>query len=206
MRLSRIITALLAGLAVAAAPSAALAAQSAPAPSYPPGAPNLTVEPAGTVTLGTVLRLEGHRFGAREIVDISVSRVPLAAGVRGAPARRSTGSTVAMVPVAHQLPSQLQPITLTATTGPDGEFEVSFRPTDVGVFTFVATGRTTGRTASVTVTVIEGKPLPVTGSNVGPEVAVGTGLLSVGVLVLMLTMAWRRRSRRRGESELETVH
>jgi hypothetical protein len=205
MRLSRIITALLAGLAVAGAPTAAGAAQPAAPPSYPPTAPSLTLSD-NAVVVGQTVRLFGRGFGSNEDVEIRVTRTPLAARAPGGqPAGRNPGTTVAMVPVAYQLPSKQPQPSLAARTDAAGNFTTTYRATEVGEFTFVATGLSSGRTASATLVVLGAPPLPVTGSDIGPQLAVGGGLLLTGVLLLMLTVVWRRRSRGR-ERELETVH
>jgi len=111
MRLSRIITALVAGLAVAGAPTAAGAAQPfPPQPSYPPQPPSLTANPA-TINLGQTTTLVGVNFGGNEVVDIVVSRTPLnAAGVLdGQSARRGGGGARAMGPGPYGGPRQPPP-------------------------------------------------------------------------------------------------
>ncbi|MEK8105369.1 hypothetical protein NKG94_09665 [Micromonospora sp. M12] len=121
--------ALTVGLAVVAVPTAAGAAQPQPQPSattdppqpppYPPAAASLTVN-RPTIFLGETVVLTGTGFGPNETVDITVTVAPLAAPAAGqAPARRSDGSTVAMVPVAQQASA---PLTFTAYTNAQGTF------------------------------------------------------------------------------------
>ncbi|MBQ0896350.1 hypothetical protein KBX37_25210 [Micromonospora sp. U56] len=198
MRLSRIIMALTAGLAVVLAPTAAGAAQPQPAPDYPPQPPALTANPT-TVVVGQPTVLIGTGFGPNEIVDIVVSVAPLAASVPGqAPARRSDGSTVAMAAVAFPQPA---PRHFTAHTNAAGRFTRTYRPTEVGQLTFTATGRESGRTASVTITVLPkkkpggGNQLPVTGDSMGTPLKVGGGLVGAGAVLMLGSLVWRRRNR-----------
>ncbi|MDG9678098.1 hypothetical protein [Micromonospora sp. DH14] len=203
MRLSRIIMALTVGLAVVAVPTAAGAAQPQPAPSattdppqpppYPPAAASLTVN-RPTIFLGETVLLTGTGFGPNETVDISVTVTPLAAPAGGqAPARRSDGTTVAMKPVAYQASA---PLNFTAYTNAQGRFTKSYKPSVTGLLTFTATGRESGRTASTELRVLHKKqPLPVTGDSLGTPMKLGGGLVGAGAVMLLLTLAWRRRQR-----------
>ncbi|MBQ1014191.1 hypothetical protein KBX53_25265 [Micromonospora sp. M51] len=203
MRLSRIIMALTVGLAVVAVPTAAGAAQPQPTPSattdppqpppYPPAAASLTVN-RPTIFLGETVLLTGTGFGPNETVDISVTVTPLAAPAGGqAPARRSDGSTVAMTPVAYQASA---PLNFTAFTNAQGRFTKSYKPSVTGLLTFTATGRESGRTASTELRVLHKKqPLPVTGDSLGTPMKLGGGLVGAGAVMLLLTLAWRRRQR-----------
>ncbi|MEU7677946.1 hypothetical protein AB0C42_24400 [Micromonospora taraxaci] len=203
MRLSRIIMALTVGLAVVAVPTAAGAAQPQPAPSattdppqpppYPPVVASLTVN-RPTIFLGETVLLTGTNFGPNETVDISVTVTPLAAPAGGqAPARRSDGSTVAMAPVAYQASA---PLNFTAFTNAQGRFTKSYKPSVTGLLTFTATGRESGRTASTELRVLHKKqPLPVTGDSLGTPMKLGGGLVGAGAIMLLLTLAWRRRQR-----------
>ncbi|GAB4107112.1 hypothetical protein AB0C50_30620 [Micromonospora taraxaci] len=203
MRLSRIIMALTVGLAVVAVPTAAGAAQPQPAPSattdppqpppYPPVVASLTVN-RPTIFLGETVILTGTNFGPNETVDISVTVTPLAAPAGGqAPARRSDGSTVAMAPVAYQASA---PLNFTAFTNAQGRFTKSYKPSVTGLLTFTATGRESGRTASTELRVLHKKqPLPVTGDSLGTPMKLGGGLVGAGAIMLLLTLAWRRRQR-----------
>ncbi|MET8529341.1 hypothetical protein [Micromonospora sp. NPDC005172] len=203
MRLSRIIMALTVGLAVVAVPTAAGAAQPQPTPSattdppqpppYPPAAASLTVN-RPTIFLGETVVLTGTGFGPNETVDISVTVTPLAAPAAGkAPARRSDGTTVAMTPVAYQASA---PLTFTAYTNAQGRFTKSYKPSVTGLLTFTATGRESGRTATTELRVLHRKqPLPVTGDSIGTPMKLGGGLVGAGAIMLLLTLAWRRRQR-----------
>ncbi|MEU7752752.1 hypothetical protein AB0B57_29435 [Micromonospora sp. NPDC049101] len=203
MRLSRIIMALTVGLAVVAVPTAAGAAQPQPTPSattdppqpppYPPAAASLTVN-RPTIFLGETVVLTGTGFGPNETVDIVVTVAPLAAPAGGqAPARRSDGSTVAMAAVAYQASA---PLNFTATTNAQGSFSKSYTPSVTGLLTFTATGRESGRTASTELRVLHKKqPLPVTGDSIGTPMKLGGGLVGAGAVMLLLTLAWRRRQR-----------
>ena len=83
MRLSRIIMALTVGLAVAAVPTAAGAAQPQP-PVYPPNSASLTVSPT-TIRLGETFTLRGSGFAPNESVriDVAISGLPQAAPAEG---------------------------------------------------------------------------------------------------------------------------
>ncbi|MFI7607787.1 hypothetical protein ACIBTV_21955 [Micromonospora sp. NPDC049366] len=201
MRLSRIIMALTVGLAVVAVPTAAGAAQPQPSPSvtdtpqpppYTPVLPSLTVS-RPSITLGETVTLRGRGFGPNETVDIVVSVQPLAAPAAGT-ARRSDGSTVAMAPVAFQAAA---PLRFTARTNGAGEFSRSYKPSVTGLLTFVATGRESDRTAETQLRVLDRPqpPLPVTGDSIGTPMKLGGGLVGAGAVLLLLTLAWRRRQR-----------
>lgn len=204
MRLSRIIMALTVGLAVVAVPTAAGAAQPQPQPSptitdtpqpppYVPAPPLLTAN-RPTIYLGETVILTGTNFGPNETGDIVVTVTPLAAPAAGqAPARRSDGSTVAMAPVAYQASA---PLSFTAFTDAQGRFTKSYKPSVTGLVTFSATGRESGRTASTELRVLDKKqPLPVTGDSLGTPMKLGGGLVGAGAIMLLLTLAWRRRQR-----------
>ncbi|MFE9189779.1 hypothetical protein ACFYL6_09240 [Micromonospora sp. NPDC007208] len=203
MRLSRIIMALTVGLAVVAVPTAAGAAQPQPTPSattdppqpppYPPTNASLTVN-RPTIYLGETVVLTGTNFGPNETVDINVTVTPQAAPAGGvAPARRSDGTTVAMAPVAYQASA---PLHFTAFTNAQGRFTKSYKPSVTGLLTFTATGRESGRTASTELRVLHKKqPLPVTGDSLGTPMKLGGGLVGAGAIMLLLTLAWRRRQR-----------
>ena len=216
MRLSRIITALVAGLAVAGVPTAAGAAQ-----PYPPQPPALTANPA-TVNVGQNTTLVGTGFGANELVRLDFAFTPLAAPAPGARVERNSGGTGAMAPPALPVVAKdghdggndhggngrrcdraIAPITVQADA--EGGFTrvVSF-PCQ-GRILVTATGLSTGRTATTTITVIRPQPgLPVTGSDVSKPLAVGSGLLIVGALLVLLTVVRYRRNRRR-EQALEPL-
>lgn len=203
MRLSRIISAFVIGLAVACAPAAAGAAQPVP-PEYPPQPPSLTLSEA-TVTVGEEVTIYGSGFGSGEFVTIRITVANLAVSqLGGEVARIGDGSTVAMVPVSQVLTNR-SPHRIRVRAEADGSWEVEYTPRRPGIHTFTATGETTGRTATATLTVLprvgkdwdkdHGGKLPVTGSPVNEQVALGGGLLAGGALLVGLTWAWRRRSR-----------
>ncbi|MCZ7437262.1 hypothetical protein O7598_12715 [Micromonospora sp. WMMC241] len=206
MRLSRIIMALTVGLAVAAAPTAAGAAQPQP-PVYPPTTVRLDLLNP-TIFEGQTFTLRGRGFGPNELVSIHVSRtnLPIAAPAEGT-ARRSDGSTVAMSTVAY-IPNaapQPAPTDFTVRADANGNFTTTYRPTRTGRYTFTATGQTTGRTASTTGTVLPKRPphpprpphhgghLPVTGGSIGTPLKLGGGLAGAGAVLLLASLAWRRR-------------
>ncbi|MBB5114299.1 hypothetical protein AB0K27_32450 [Micromonospora echinospora] len=202
MRLSRIIMALTVGLAVAAVPTAAGAAQPQP-PVYAPKE-SLTLSPLA-FCLGGTFTLVGSNFASNESVriDVEISGLPAAAPAEGT-ARRSDGSTVAMAPVAYT-PNRAQPqpapTTFTVTADGAGNFTVPYRPTRPGGYTFTATGLTSDLKASATGTVCPPKPtrpphkggLPVTGDSIGTPLKLGGGLAAAGAVLLLASMAWRRR-------------
>ncbi|MEV0157272.1 hypothetical protein AB0H57_26575 [Micromonospora sp. NPDC050686] len=212
MRLSRIIMALTVGLAMAAVPTAAGAAVPHPPPDYPPGPPTLTVTPA-TTTPGTVVTGVGSGFLPGEIatITVAVTGLPVAAPAAGT-TRRSDGTVVEMAAVAYaQAPvpgptitSNPPPRRFTVQVDAGGGFTFKYRVNRPGVWTFTATGNSSGRRASASVTVIAGPPthkpthrpphhLPVTGSSLGTPIKIGGGLLAAGAVMVLLTMAWRRR-------------
>ncbi|MGC4892621.1 hypothetical protein [Micromonospora sp. DT31] len=204
MRLSRIIMALTVGVAVVAVPTAAGAAQPQP-PVYPPNdVATLTVSPPA-IRLGETFTLRGRNFAPNETVriDVAISGLPAAAPA-GDTARRGDADTVAMVPVAYT-PNRAQPqpapTTFTVTADANGNFTVPYRPTRIGRYTFTATGLTSGRTASATGIVLPVRPtrpphhggLPVTGDNIGTPLKLGGGLAAAGAVLLLGSLAWRRR-------------
>ncbi|MFR9776353.1 hypothetical protein ACL02O_09840 [Micromonospora sp. MS34] len=204
MRLSRIM-ALTVGLTVAAVPSAAGAAQPQPSPSvsqsqppYVPQTAQLTVDPT-SITLGATGTLTGSGFTPHEFVDhvVSVSALAVAA-----PARLSNGSTVGLSPVAYLQAPQPAPLNFSVQADGDGNYTVQYRPTRVGVHTFTATGRSSGLTDDAVLTVRKAGPprpphggghLPVTGASLSTPVKLGVGLAGGGAVLVLLSLAWRRR-------------
>ncbi|MGN9806611.1 hypothetical protein [Micromonospora sp. L32] len=178
MRLSRIIMALTAGLAVVLAPTAAGAAQPQPALGAPQPPPDDYVPKPGclkvnrtTIKIGETVVLRGTGFGPNQTVDIDVSRAP-----------------------GH----------LTAQTNAAGQFTVSFRPTEIGNYTFTAAGckfsaflkvlpkkKHDGRHDGKD----DGKHLPVTGDSMGTPLKVGGGLVGAGAVLMLGSLVWRRRNR-----------
>jgi hypothetical protein len=219
MRLTRIIMALTVGLAVVAVPTAAGAAQPQPSPTvgqpqppYVPTPPVLTLTPT-TITLGESFTLQGSGFtpNGTVTIDVSISALPIAAPAADT-ARRSDGSVVAMAAVAYPYPTpshpgggQPAPLHFTVTADAAGNFTVTYRPQRPGRYTFTATDETTDQTASVTGTVLPPRPtrpphhggghLPVTGASLSTPVKLGGGLLGAGAVLLLLSLAWRRRER-----------
>jgi hypothetical protein len=204
MRLSRILMALTVGLAVAAAPTAAGAAQPQP-PVYPPPVAALTVSPT-TIRLGETFTLQGRGFvgGERVAIHVAISALPAAAPAQGT-ARRSDGTSVAMATVSYsQAQPQPAPLDFEVTADGSGNFTVTYRPTRPGRYTFTATGVTSGRVATATGTVLPPRPtrpphhggnLPVTGSSLSTPMKLGGGLAGAGVVLLLVSLAWRRRGR-----------
>jgi len=199
MRLSRIITAIAVGLAVSSLPAATASAQ-----PYPPNVPDVTLS-ATTAVVGETITISGSNFGPNEIVDITITINPLAAPAPGAATTRGGGTAVAMgmVPVARPVQrGGYGSTTLQAVTNAEGEFSVRYRVRLPGEYTITVTGRESGVTATATLTVFRSR-LPVTGSGVGTQIAVGGGLLAAGVLLVLMAVGWRRSRRR--ESEYEAV-
>ncbi|MDM4718824.1 hypothetical protein QTQ03_04135 [Micromonospora sp. WMMA1363] len=190
MRLSRIIVALTVGLAVAAVPTAAGAAQQQPV--YPPGGVALSVADP-QIVLGKTVTLFGRGWNGGERIHVGVSSSPLATAMSAM--RGSTGDRVAMTPVAYQRTRDEPDIGAFAARA-DGTFEVTYTPARTGTFTFEAFGDP-GRTATAQVTVLaeSRSELPVTGASTSMPMKVGGGLVGVGAVLLLTTFAWRQRHR-----------
>ncbi|MET7971287.1 hypothetical protein [Micromonospora sp. NPDC005305] len=200
MRLSRIIMAFTVGLAVAAVPTAAGAAQPQP-PVYPPTEVSLTIEPPA-IRLGGSFTLRGTGFAPGEVrIDVEISGNPNAAPAQGT-VRRSDGSAVAMSAVAYQQP-QPAPTRFAATALGDGTFTVTYKPSRTGRHHFTATQGT--RADDATGIVLPARPdrpgrpgggnLPVTGDSLGTPLKLGGGLAGAGAVLVLLSLAWRRRGR-----------
>jgi hypothetical protein len=205
MRLSRIIMALTVGLAVVSAPSAAGAAQ--PAPPYAPGPPSLVVVPP-TIVVGETTRIICNGFTPSSTVQIDVSTLPQAAGLSVQQGqRRGDGGAPAMVPVAYQ---PEEPVYsgphFTVQTDAEGHYSGLYRPTEAGRYMITAIDPS-GRSVSATLTVLAASPspkpsdddhdggLPVTGSSLSTPLAIGGGLVGVGVVLMLAGLAWRNRGR-----------
>ncbi|MEU4480363.1 hypothetical protein AB0F68_20250 [Micromonospora sp. NPDC023966] len=205
MRLSRIFMALTVGLAVAAMPTAAGAAQPQP-PVYPPAEEvSLTVQPTA-IFLGQTFTLTGTGFAPGAVtISVAISGLPNAAPAQGT-ARRSDGSAVAMSAVAYQQP-QPAPTAFTVTADENGDFTVTYKPTRTGRYRFTATQETATRgtlSDSATGIVYPARPhrpphgsgnLPVTGDSLSTPVKLGGGLAGAGAVLVLLSLAWRRRDR-----------
>ncbi|MFG3601246.1 hypothetical protein [Micromonospora chersina] len=198
MRLSRIFMALTVGLAVAAVPTAAGAAQPQP-PVYAPTPASLTVSPT-TIRLGETFTLRGEGFAAGTVtINVTITGNPNAAPAGSV--RRSDGSAVAMTAVAYQQP-QSAPTTFTVTANDEGEFTTTYRPTRTGRHVFTAVQGT--EEDSATGIVLPQRPhrppnggghLPVTGDSIGTPLKLGGGLAGAGAVLVLLSLAWRRRGR-----------
>ncbi|GAB3391442.1 hypothetical protein GCM10027452_39040 [Micromonospora halotolerans] len=192
MRLSRIIMAFTVGLAVAAVPTAAGAAQPQP-PVYPPTV-SLTIEPPA-------IRLGDGSFtlhGGAVRIDVEISGNPNAAPAQGT-VRRSDGSAVAMSAVAYQQP-QPAPTTFSATAAGDGTFTITYKPSRTGRHHFTATqGNQADDATGIVLPARPGRPgggnLPVTGDSLGTPLKLGGGLAGAGAVLVLLSLAWRRRGR-----------
>lgn len=202
MRLSRIIAATAVGLAMASLPAATATAQ-----PYPPGLPSLTLSDTA-VFVGETVTLTGDNFGPGETVEIGVTVDPLAAGVTGARSGGRTAVAMGLPSGAGALRQQPGGESLEVVADAEGDFQTRYRVSFPGRITFTAVGQESGLTASAALTAFPKKHhLPVTGDDVDTPIAVGGGLLATGVLLMLVTLAWRRRSRRRGaDGEFEPVN
>jgi LPXTG-motif cell wall-anchored protein len=126
------------GLLIAGASTAAAKAPSQP---YPIPPPVVTVDSA-TVVVGESIAITGQNFGPREPVDVT-SALQTATGQLGNSARRGL---VAVPPL------------LSTIADDNGAFSVRIVLDEVGLFIHTATGRTTGRSGSVTVRVLPTSP------------------------------------------------
>ncbi|MCP3787205.1 hypothetical protein NLX85_27960 [Micromonospora sp. A3M-1-15] len=198
MRLSRIFMALTVGLAVAAVPTAAGAAQPQP-PVYAPTPASLTVSPT-TIRLGETFTLEGEGFAPGTVtINVTITGNPNAAPAGSV--RRSDGSVVAMAAVAYQQP-QSAPTTFTVTADAEGDFTATYKPTRTGRHVFTATQGTEEDSATgIVLPQRPGRPpqgggnLPVTGDSIGTPLKLGGGLAGAGAVLVLLSLAWRRRGR-----------
>ncbi|MGW4153044.1 hypothetical protein ACWEDF_07805 [Micromonospora chersina] len=199
MRLSRIFMALTVGLAVAAVPTAAGAAQPQP-PVYTPGEASLTVTPT-TIRLGETFTLRGEGWAPGTVtINVTITGNPNAAPAGSV--RRNDGSAVAMTAVAYQQP-QSAPTTFTVTADGDGNFTTTYRPSRTGRHVFTAVQGT--QEDSATGIVLPARPdrpgrpggghLPVTGDSIGTPLKLGGGLAGAGAVLVLLSLAWRRRGR-----------
>jgi LPXTG-motif cell wall-anchored protein len=141
----------------------------APAPAqepYPPAPPRLSVS-TGTVVVGGSVVLTGAGFVPREEIMIGVSTVPLA-----------TPGAV-----------------LDATADAGGNFTAAVTLTEPGRTTITVTGRTSGISGSVVVTVLApGETLPETGGSGRSLLRIGGAVLAAGVVLLLVgLLRWRRR-------------
>ena len=122
-------------------------------------------------------------------------------------AAHTAGIALTMRLAAVAFPQQA-PQLFSAETNAAGRCTVTYRPTEPGTYTFTATGRESGRTASTTVIVLpkkkhdgkddgkdDGKHLPVTGDSMGTPLKVGGGLVGAGAVLMLGSLVWRRRSR-----------
>jgi hypothetical protein len=198
MRLTRIISALAGALAIVATPAVAHAQN-----EYPPPPPVLTLSTT-TITAGDTVVLSGQGYDPGEQVSITSVHRAGAAGRTSGATNRNNHAGPAMVTVAYHMPLAdghvpSPPITITADSA--GAFSVRLRFTDPGVEVITATGLTSGRSASVTLTVLPLGNLPVTGSNL-VKLSIGGGSLLVAGAALYLVTVMRRRRRAAGGSGL----
>ncbi|MFC7548904.1 hypothetical protein [Plantactinospora sp. GCM10030261] len=148
------------------------------------------------------LTLLGNNWEPGETVVITFGALPVAARMPAPPpVRVGPGGAGAMAPAA--LPARQLPGPLTVTAEPDGTFEASVIIEEVGSVLVTATGAESG-TATLVVTVLP-RPtqpptspphdgdLPVTGTSLGGPIAVGAIAVVIGALLVLLTVAWRRR-------------
>lgn len=198
MRLTRIISALAGALAIVATPAVAHAQN-----EYPPPPPVLTLS-STTITAGDTVVLSGRGYGLGEQVRITSVHRAGAAGRTSGATNRNSHAGPAMVTVAYRQPLAdghvpTPPVTMTADS--TGAFSVRLRFNDPGVEDITAAGLTSGRSASVTLTVLPRGNLPVTGSNL-VKMSIGGGSLLVAGAALYLVTVMRRRRRAAGGSEL----
>ncbi|WP_173154582.1 hypothetical protein [Phytohabitans suffuscus] len=145
---------------------------------------------AGTVFAGEEVDVTGQGYGAGEDVVVEVGYGGSGGGGGGA----AEAAPVAAVP-AGVLSQRRVSQTVAADTL--GGFTTTIQLTRVGTAVITATGSSTRRTASVTVTVLEpGTMLPVTSSsrfNMSTMVLVGGAALALGAVLVLLSVLRRRR-------------
>ena len=182
MRISRI------AITVVAAVCALSVAGPATAQPYPPSAPTLTVS-AATVFVGEEVVVNGTGYGANEEVVVEVDYGGGAGGSGGGGSVQPGRMADFMARAAVQR--------LAVVTDSHGHFTTTLRLTQVGTAVITATGSSTGRSASVTVTVLEpGTALPVTSTSRFDltKVLLASGAaLAIGVVLVLLSVARRRR-------------
>ena len=163
------------GLIFAAA-VAAVSLGSLTASAYPPGGPVLVLTPS-TATPGASIAASFTGCSSGETVSFTLNGVTITAQCNG-PAGATRRPTATAGPVATA--------TLTA-------------PTVVGTYPVVATGGTSGVSATATLTVVAATPggggdLPATGSDSAPTAQIAAGLVAVGA-GLAIVGGLRRRKR-----------
>jgi hypothetical protein len=201
MRIFRLTATMLGALAL----SAVFGGTAHAAPPYPPTEPHLTASAITVLEHGRVV-LHGTGFIARETVDVTETNRPLA---DSAPAR-------IMVPAAYELQalgSTLEHV----RTDSAGRFMTTIQLDHAGTYSITATGATSGRSASIVLQVLPPASsggggnggnsgggnggLPRTGSDIAPAATVGGSLLAAGVVLVLGTTMWRRRSTRRTKAK-----
>ncbi len=148
---------------------------------YPIPPPVVTVDRA-TIIVGESVVVSGSNFGASEIIDVIDNFQGAAMGQLGRSAR---GGLLAGKDV-------------TVTADDTGHFSVTVRLDRVGTHVLVATGRTTGRTGSVTVKVLpEGSQLPTTGNDGSylGIILIGSAIVLAGASLLVFARVRRRTSK-----------
>ncbi|MHA7269811.1 LPXTG cell wall anchor domain-containing protein [Arthrobacter sp. HLT1-20] len=148
------------------------------APDYPAPAP--PVVSGGTVAPGQPFTFAAAGFTPGEIVDVTVTQTsPVAGGALG-----SLGGGVSMAVPMIVRPAAPQQFTTTAAA--DGSFAVPITLNEGGTHTLTATGRTSGKSVSQVVKVVDpaaGGGTGNGGSGTGKNVADGEkgGLANTGI-------------------------
>ncbi|GIH17996.1 hypothetical protein [Rugosimonospora africana] len=199
MRLTRIISALAGALAIVATPAVAHAQN-----EYPPPPPVLTLS-STTITAGDTVILSGRGYGLGEQVSITSVHRAGAAGRTSGATNRNSHAGPAMVPVAFDQPladGHVPTPPVTVTTDSTGAFSIRLRFDDPGIEDITATGLTSGRSASITLTVLRHGNLPVTGTNLAKMTIGGGSLLAAGAALYLVAMVRRRRRAGAADGEL----
>lgn len=119
------------------------------APDYPASQPPSVS--SATVTPGVPFVFSASGFTPGEIIDITatLNTASLMRGPAGSLGGGMSMSRPMILPAAS-------PESFTATAAADGSFSASIALTEVGAHTLTATGKTSGKTVTQTVTVVDG--------------------------------------------------
>jgi hypothetical protein len=173
----------------------AVTATAAHAAPYPPTPPVLTSTNPNAGP-GQPVPIIGSGFLPGEIIDLTATLKSSAAG----PPQANI-----VVPMAYTMPMLVPAFRLDSTRADaNGNFKVTDKISTPGVYLITATGETSGRVATLIITVRKssggassgnaGGGLPRTGSGFLGYATTGASLLGGGLILIFGAVLWRRRS------------